>query len=211
MSQISTTETATQVASAGTSSPTGPARGEKRSVSAARKAGLTTQDLILIAVLIAAGAVLKLTVASLLASMGMKPNFIIAMYALAIILTRPRILQAAAIGLIAGLICQLPMMTATPLLNIPSELIGGLVCGLLVLVPLRIGKLDLNPLLTTFLTTVVSGGIFAGLAIYINVFATGGNVMVAAATYSVIVLSTAVFNAILVQVIVLPLRKVLKR
>ncbi|MFR5093332.1 MAG: hypothetical protein ACLTDR_16310 [Adlercreutzia equolifaciens] len=39
--------------------------------------------------LLAAGAVLKLTVGSLLASFGMKPNFIIAAYCLAIILIRP--------------------------------------------------------------------------------------------------------------------------
>ena len=64
-----------------------------------KKAGLTTQDLILIAVLLAAGAVLKLTVGSLLSSMGMKPNFIIAMYCLAIILTKPKIGQALIIGL----------------------------------------------------------------------------------------------------------------
>ena len=53
------------------------------------KKGLTTQDLILIAVLLAAGAVLKLTVGSLFASFGMKPNFIIAMYCLAIMSDMP--------------------------------------------------------------------------------------------------------------------------
>ena len=42
-------------------------RGRKRDVAMPqKKAGLTTQDLILIAVLLAAGAVLKLTVGSLL-------------------------------------------------------------------------------------------------------------------------------------------------
>ena len=66
------------------------------------KKGLTTQDLILIAVLLAAGAVLKLTVASFLSFAGMKPNFVIAMYCLAIILTRPKLPQAIIIGLIAG-------------------------------------------------------------------------------------------------------------
>ncbi|WP_417175314.1 hypothetical protein [Adlercreutzia sp.] len=55
-----------------------PAAGAKRTVAAAEKKGLAIQDLILVAVLLAAGAVLKLTVGSLLASFGMKPNFIIA-------------------------------------------------------------------------------------------------------------------------------------
>ena len=73
-------EVATQTATAGEASAP-----RKREVAAApSRAGLSTQDLILIAVLLAAGAVLKLTVGSLLSSMGMKPNFIIAMYCLAI-------------------------------------------------------------------------------------------------------------------------------
>ena len=107
-------EVATQTAAAGKA-----AAPRKRDVAAApKKAGLTTQDLILIAVLLAAGAVLKLTVGSLLSSMGMKPNFIIAMYCLAIILTRPKLGQALIIGLLAGLICQIPLLNATPLLNL---------------------------------------------------------------------------------------------
>ncbi|MFR3090930.1 MAG: hypothetical protein ACLTMP_03610 [Eggerthella lenta] len=119
---------------------------------------------------------------SLLSSMGMKPNFIIAMYCLAIILTRPKLGQALVIGLLAGLICQIPLLNATPLLNIPSEVLGALACGLLIKVPLRIGgKLDLNPLVNTFVSTVVSGGTFALLSVYINVVSTGGDVMVALA------------------------------
>ena len=88
-------EVATQTATAGEASAP-----RKREVAAApSRAGLSTQDLILIAVLLAAGAVLKLTVGSLLSSMGMKPNFIIAMYCLAIILTRPKLGTGPVIGL----------------------------------------------------------------------------------------------------------------
>ena len=161
----------------------GGARRREVAAPSQKKTGLTTQDLILIAVLLAAGAVLKLTVGSLLSSMGMKPNFIIAMYCLAIIITRPKVGQALVIGLLAGLICQVSMLNATPLLNIPSEVLGALACGLLIKVPMSIGsKLDLNPLVNTFLSTVVSGGTFALLSIYINVVSTGGDVMVALAT-----------------------------
>ena len=196
-------EVATQTATAGEASAP-----RKREVAAApSRAGLSTQDLILIAVLLAAGAVLKLTVGSLLSSMG-----IIAMYCLAIILTRPKLGQALVIGLLAGLICQIPLLNATPLLNIPSEVLGALACGLLIKVPLRIGgKLDLNPLVNTFVSTVVSGGTFALLSVYINVVSTGGDVMVALATYAAIVFGTATFNCILVQVLAMPLKKVLKR
>lgn len=49
------------------------------------------------------------------------------------------------------------MLNATPWVNIPSEMLGALACGLLIHVPMRIaGKVDLNPLVTTFLSTAVS-------------------------------------------------------
>ena len=190
-----------------------PRQTAPRTVAAsARREGLSTRDIILVAVLLAAGAVLKLTVGSLLSSMGMKPNFIIAMYCLAIIIVRPTVAQSLVIGLLAGLVCQVPMLNATPLLNIPSELLGALACGLLIKVPMRIGgKLDLNPLVNTFVSTLVSGGVFAFLSVYINVMSTGGDLMVALAAYAAIVLGTATFNAILVQVLAMPLKKVLKR
>lgn len=188
-----------------------PEAGMRRSASSEPKKGMGVQDLILIAVLLAAGAVLKLTVGSLLASFGMKPNFIIAAYCLGIILIRPNVLQACVIGLIAGLVCQIPMLNATPLLNIPSELLGALVCGLLVRVPMRIAKLDVGPLVNTFVSTCVSGFTFAALSVYINVVSVGGDFGVAMAAYVAIVLGTALFNCIFVQVLALPLRKVLKR
>ena len=186
--------------------------GAKRAVAVQEKKGLTAQDLILVAVLLAAGAVLKLTVGSLLAAFGMKPNFIIAAYCLAIILIRPNLAQSAAIGIIAGLVCQIPMLNATPLLNIPSELLGALACGLLIHVPMKIGgKLDINPLVNTFISTCVSGFTFAALSVYINVVSVGGDFAVAMAAYVAIVLGTAAFNAIFVQILAVPLKKVLKR
>ena len=183
---------------------------QKRTIAtdAQAKQGLTTQDLILIAVLLAAGAVLKLTVASFLSFAGMKPNFVIAMYCLAIILTRPKLPQAIVIGLLAGIMCQIPMLNATPLVNIPSELLGALVCGLLIHIPLKVGgKLDLNPIVTTFLSTVVSGYTFAIIVGLMN----GLALPVIFVTYAVMVFGTATFNAILVQILTPLLRKVLKR
>lgn len=191
--------------SAGTESP----RNTKRSVAVDEgEEGLTTQDLILIAVLLAAGAVLKLTVASFLSFAGMKPNFVIAMYCLAIILTRPKVYQAVIVGLLAGLMCQIPMLNATPLVNIPSEVLGALVCGLLIHVPMRIGgKLDINPFVNTFLSTVVSGYTFAIIVGLMN----GLALPVVFVTYAVMVFGTATFNSILVQILTPLLRKVLKR
>ncbi len=182
----------------------------KRTVSIKQEAkqGLTTQDLILIAVLLAAGAVLKLTVASFLSFAGMKPNFVIAMYCLAIILTRPKLPQAIVIGLIAGIMCQIPMLNATPLVNIPSEVLGALACGLLIRIPLKIaGKADINPLITTFFSTVVSGYTFAIIVGLMN----GLALPVIFVTYAVMVFGTAAFNCILVQILTPLLRKVLKK
>ena len=65
-------------------------RAQKREVTKKNESGLSVRDLILIAVLLAAGAVLKFTVSSFFSFAGMKPNFIIAMYCLAIILVRPK-------------------------------------------------------------------------------------------------------------------------
>jgi len=169
--------------------------------------GLTIQDLILIAVLLAAGAVLKLTVASFLSFAGMKPNFVIAMYCLAIILTRPKFPQAVIIGLLAGIMCQIPMLNATPLVNIASELLGAAACGLLIYVPMKVGTLDVNPIVNTFLSTVVSGYTFAIIVGLMN----GMELPVIFVTYAVMVLGTATFNAILVQILTPLLRKVLKK
>lgn len=182
---------------------------KKRAVAGTEgKKGLTTQDLILIAVLLAAGAVLKLTVASFLSFAGMKPNFVIAMYCLAIILTRPNVGQSLVIGLLAGIMCQIPMLNATPLVNIPSEMLGALACGLLIHVPMKIaGKADVNPFVNTFLSTVVSGYTFAIIVGLMN----GLALPVIFATYAVMVFGTALFNSVLVQILTPLLRKVLKR
>lgn len=185
------------------------AAARKRIVAERERECLSVRDLILVAVLLAAGAVLKLTVSSFLSFGGMKPNFIIAMYCLAIILVRPKLAQAIVIGLIAGLICQIPMLAATPYVNIPSEVLGALACGLLIRIPLKIGgKLDLNPLVTTFLSTVVSGYTFA---IIVGVVLNGLSLPVTLVTYAVMVFGTAAINCILVAVLAMPLRRVLER
>ena len=181
---------------------------QKRTVASEEKAGLSVRDLILIAVLLAAGAVLKLTVSSFLSFGGMKPNFIIAMYCLAIILVRPCVGQAVVIGLLAGLICQIPMLAATPWINIVSETLGGLVCGLLICVPMAFGKVDANPLVATFLSTVVSGYSFA---LIVGVLINGLSLPATLITYALMVFGTATVNCVLVALLTVPLRSVLKR
>ena len=200
-------EVATQTAAAGKA-----AAPRKRDVAAApKKAGLTTQDLISSPCYGAAGAVPadggSLPVDGHEAELHHRHVLPGSSY-----LTRPKLGQALIIGLLAGLICQIPLLNATPLLNIlPRSRRAAR--GLLIKVPMSIGgKLsEFQPAsVNTFVSTVVSGGTFALLSVYINVVSTGGDVMVALATYAAIVLGTATFNCILVQVLAMPLKKVLK-
>ena len=177
---------------------------EKRIVETREKKGFSIQDLILVAVLLAAGAVLKLFVGSVVNFFGMKPNFIIASYCLAILLVRPKLYECAIIGLLAGAICQ--FLPGTPYLNFISELLGAVAMYFMIKVPFRFGKLDLNPLLATFVSTVVSGGSFVVCLFLFMHMETSGLV-----AYVPIVLGTAAIGSVLVQVLYLPLRKVLKK
>ena len=177
---------------------------EKRTVKTEATKGLSIQDLILIAVLLAAGAVLKLFVGSVINFFGMKPNFIIASYCLAILLVRPKLLECAVIGLLAGAICQ--FLPGTPYLNFISELLGAVTMYFMIRVPFRFGKLDLNPLLATFVSTVISGGSFVVCLFVFMHMETSGLV-----AYVPIVLGTAAIGSVLVQLLYLPLKKVLKR
>lgn len=189
--------------------------GQKRSVVASEsKSGLEVRDLILIAVLIAAGAVLKLTVSSFLSFAGMKPNFMIAMYCLAIILTRPKVYQAGIIGLLVGLVSQIPMLNATPLVNIASETLGALVCGLLVVALLNVAKDNkaaqdfVFPGVITFISTVVSGYTFA---LIVGCVINGLNPAAVFGMYAVMVFGTAAMNTVVAVILTPILRAVLKK
>ena len=177
---------------------------EKRTVKTEATKGLSVQDLILIAVLLAAGAVLKLFVGSVINFFGMKPNFIIASYCLAILLVRPKLVECAVIGLLAGAICQ--FLPGTPYLNFISELLGAVAMYFMIRVPFRFGKMDLNPLLATFVSTVISGGSFVVCLFVFMHMETSGLV-----AYIPIVLGTAAIGSVLVQLLYVPLKKVLKR
>ena len=188
---------------------------EKRTVVVdERKDGLAIQDLILIAVLIAAGAVLKLTVSSFLTFAGMKPNFMIAMYCIAIILTRPNLIQSACIGLLVGLVSQIPLLNATPLVNFASELVGAVVCCLLVTVFSRVASRNslvqnvAFPAVITFVSTIFSGYTFA---LIVGVTVSGLEPVAVFGVYAVMVLGTAAMNCVVAAILVPVLRKVLKK
>lgn len=173
---------------------------KERTISSEKKTqGLTVSQIMLVAVLLAAGAVLKFFVGSIF-SVGMKPNFIIAMYCLAILLVKPKLKEAIIIGLLAGAVCQ--FFPGTPYLNFPSELIGAVVMALFVKAGRKAGGF-LMPAISTFVSTVASGGTYAAL-LYLLFFSKGADAPAPLAVFLGIIFGTATINAVIVQLLYIP-------
>lgn len=180
---------------------------EKRMVIEEQRRGLSAADVILVGVLLAAGAVLKFFVGSLF-SAGLKPNFIIAMYCLAILLIRPKVYEALLIGIIAGAVCQ--FFPGTPYVNLISEPIGAVVMALLTRLPLDLKRFSLKPAVGTFLSTLVSGMVFI-LTLYLAFYSGASVEPMPMAVFLAIVFGTAVANTVIVQVLYIPLKLALGR
>lgn len=179
----------------------------KREVIQEKKKGLSVKDIMLIGILLAAGAVLKFFVGSVI-NFGMKPNFIIAMYCLIIMLIKPRLHEAAIIGILAGAVCQL--FPGQPYINFVSELIGAVVMALLIKLPLQDGKFSLKSIVCTFLSTLASGFSFVG--VMYAMYYSGANVKpTPLVAFLAIIFGTAFINAVIVQVLYAPLRLALKK
>ena len=170
------------------------------SASAANKGLVDVGSLVLLAILLAAGFILNMTVGNALAVTGIKPQFIIAAYALAIALTRASALQAIVYGLISAAIIQLT--TSIPGLNFATEVAGAL--AMTACVKSGIGGGKVNPLIAAFIATLVSGALFAVCGTVIM-----GAALPTAVAKVPVVLGTAVFNAVVVQALYFPLKKVL--
>lgn len=182
-------------------------QGTKREVAEQKKKGLSIADIMLIGILLAAGAVLKFFVGSVI-NFGMKPNFIIAMYCLIILLIKPKIYEAGIIGILAGAVCQL--FPGQPYINFISELVGAIVMVLLIKIPFPGGKFSPKAIISTFLATLASGFTFVGV-MYIMYYS-GANIKpTPLAVFLAIILGTALINAVIVQVLYIPLRIALKK
>lgn len=180
---------------------------QKRVVAVQEKKGLGVSEILLIGILLAAGAVLKFFVGSVI-NFGMKPNFIIAMYCLVMLLIRPKVYEAAIIGLLAGAICQ--FFPGQPYINIASELVGAVAMVLLMKIPMKIGKFSLAPVVCTFLATLVSG--FAFISIMYLMYYTGADITpTPLAAFIAIIFGTATINAVIVQVLFPPLKLAFRR
>ena len=172
---------------------------------------MKSKDIAIVGILLAIGAIIRYFLAMF--HTPLTPNMIIAFYCLAIILIRPKILEALVIGLVAGLLLMLISSSMFPPANLISEPIGALVCFLFY-IALR-ERTKLAPTVTIFIATLASGFTFAAIAI-IAIGATylakyNGDLMAFVAVFVPIVVITAVFNAIGVQFLYIPSSRVLLR
>jgi hypothetical protein len=172
---------------------------------------MKSRDIAIVGILLAVGAILRYFLAML--HTPLTPNMVIAFYCLAIILVMPKMYEALGIGIVAGILSMLISSSIFPPANLISEPIGALVCFGLYAALRNYTKLA--PTITTFVTTLASGFTFAAVAI-IFVSATilskyHGNLMGFVAIFVPIVVITAVFNAIIVQILYVPASRVLMR
>jgi hypothetical protein len=179
---------------------------EKRTV-LREKHGMSITDVLLIGILLAAGAVLKFFVGSVI-NFGMKPNFIIAMYCLILLLIKPGIRGAAVIGILSGAICQ--FFPGQPFINFASELVGAIVMVILMKLPMSIGKISFKPVVCTFLSTLSSGFSFIGV-MYLMYYSGFEITPTPLAIFMAIIFGTAFINSIIVQILYIPLKLALKK
>ncbi|EPI59547.1 hypothetical protein HMPREF1580_00859, partial [Gardnerella vaginalis JCP8070] len=162
-----------------------------------KKHALDVTSLVLVAVLFAAGCILDFTVAKALSIGNIKPNFLIASFCLAILLVRPNVIQGAIIGALAATLMQ--FNASIPGLNYVCDIPAAIVMTLMIMAYVHVfpkdaaRKFSIFPLIATFITTVVSGLIFASTASFF-VLHSPKTILVMLP----IIFGTAVFNAVVV-------------
>ena len=179
--------------------------GSARTVNAVDRGGLDIKSLVLLAVLLAAGFILNFTVGKAISAVSggaIAPEFIISAFCLTILIVRPNLLQALVIGLISAAVIQ--VTTTSPGIDFVAEGVAAVVMTLIVNAGMSTGAKAIIPTVGTFVTTFLSGFIFMVIKMAMMGFATE----LAAVMMPVIAL-TAVFNAILVGALCLPVRKAL--
>ncbi|MFA4860895.1 tryptophan transporter [Methanoregula sp.] len=171
---------------------------------------MKSKDIAIVGILLAIGAILRYFLAML--HTPLTPNMIIAFYCLAIILIRPKIYEAIGIGFVAGILSMLISGSIFPPANLISEPLGALVCfGIYGLLK---NRTKLAPTVTTFLVTLASGFSFAVLALVavapkiLSKYATLEGFII---IFVPIVVITAIFNAVIVQILYVPSSRVLSR
>lgn len=166
---------------------------------------LDIASLMVVSVLLAAGFILDLTVGKACAITGIQPEFIISSYCLALIILRPSLMQAATIGLLSAALIQLN--TSIPGLEFICDIPAAIVVALLVsLLDKRVLK-PFVPAILCFVATLISGSIFAVMAVVFFLKLE----LIALAGMAPLVLTTAVANAFVCEILVRPLNTVVSK
>ena len=179
---------------------------QPRTVSGTDQGKLDIRALVLLAILLAAGFILNFTVGKAISSVSggmISPEFIISAFCLTILVIRPNVPQALVIGLISAAVIQIT--TTSPFVDFAAEGVAAVLMAALVKTGMNSKIKTFVPALGAFVTTVVSGLIFMAIRIAMI----GAAQELVAAMLPVVCL-TAVFNAILVQALYLPICKALK-
>jgi len=166
--------------------------------------GLSATDVVLVAVLLAAGAVLRLFTPPIF---GITPNFVIVMYCLAICLIKPKFVEMIFISLVAAAICHFTTKSMIPYLNFISEPIGALVAYALVKTPFKITfkNISFKPTLITFFGTIASGLTYVFSLKFLILFVdTPKNP--AFTGLLMVVFTTTIANTIIAQLIYYPIK-----
>lgn len=166
--------------------------------------GVKSRWIAITALLLAVGAILHLITPSF---GGITPNWTIAMYCIAINLTRPTVSQAAGIGVVAGALNIPTSKSAFPYGNLASELVGAVTCAIIVhtTVSCTVGKLNLKPAVTAFLSTITSG--FTFITILKVVMSLPMHVYLYAMVP--VVFAVAAINTVVTQLLYFPAQKLL--
>lgn len=163
-----------------------------------------TREIAVTAVLLAIGAVLRMFSPAIL---GITPNFIIAMYCLAILVLRPNLKSALAIGLVGGAVAMIFSKSPVPALNLITEPIGAFVCYLAMkFIPnLELKNFSFHPVVCTMLGTMASGGVYVilnfSLAMHLPVSAMQ-------AAFIGVVLPVTLINGVITQILYYPVKKI---
>lgn len=169
-----------------------------------------TKQVAVVAVLIAIGAVLRMFSPQIA---GITPNFIIAMYCLAILLIRPNVGGALGVGLVAGAVAMIFSKSPIPYLNLISEPVGAITCALIAkyLPELSVKDYSFKPVLCGTFGTLLSGLVYITLNFKFALHLPPEKIMGAwQAAFIGVVLPVTAINAVLVQVLYLPAKKFLR-
>ena len=169
-----------------------------------------SKQMAVVAVLLAIGAVLRAITPPVAL---ITPNFVIAMYCLAILLIRPNLGGALGIGFVGGAVAMIFSKSPIPYLNLISEPAGALVCALIVsyLPEFSMKNYSFKPILAAGIGTLVSGTLYITLNFKFALALPPDQMTVMwNAAFITVVLPVTAINAVLAQILYAPAKKLLR-